>query len=402
MRRERIRGRGGCWLMMALGNRSNTRLRLFPKRRVLRMAPSAWPDFWSLARNERESVDSRAELLRIHAELFAHAPARDRDTIRAFEAIALGFLPRIDHKTLTAIARLVAPCPDTPDTILADLIQRSPETRSIVLQEAPVLPPSVVSLLLGLPGSAALLARRADLESRTVERLLTLHDDAVDEALAANSSIALASPVLAILRRRAQQRPLVARALLARGDLTLADEASLYLFAGEERRAHVRHRVAASALFQRPHLPFRLSDKRVEALLSTALLGDVEAFEAQLTAAFRLPLSTGWRLLGQGRSELLALALRALGVEEEDATRIFLTLHPSLSHSVKIVFSLVRIARTTARPTALALVEAILGESISIERSGRHQPLLDASGTPARIAPQVERRLLDERLRHAG
>jgi hypothetical protein len=366
------------------------------------MAPSAWPDLWSLATNEREPADIRAGLLLIHAELFANAPARDRDTVRAFEAIALGFLPRVDHKTLATIACFVAPCPDTPASVLADLVQRSPETRAIVLAQAPSLPSSVISLLLGTPAASALLARRADLDQRTIERLLTLHDDAVDEALAANGAIALPPASLAVLRQRAQQRPLVGRALLAREDLTLGDEAALYLFGDEERRLRLRHRVAASALFQRPHLPFRLSDNRVQTLLATAALGDVESFEAQLTAAFRLPPSTDWRLLSQGRAELLALALRALGVEEEDATRIFLTLHPSISHAVQVVFALVRIVRTTARPTALALVEAILGVSISLDRSGRHQPLLDPSGSPSRTAAQVERRLLDERLRQTG
>jgi hypothetical protein len=366
------------------------------------MASSAWPDLWSVAHSEREPADARAALLRVHAELFANAPARDTDTIRTFEAIALGFLPRIDHKTLVAIARLVAPCPDTPATVLADLVQRSPEARAIVLADAPTLPPPAISLLLGSPSGSALLARRDDLDPRTIERLLTLHDVTVDEALAANGAVTLEGPVLAILRQRARQQPLLARALLARNDLTLSDEASLYLFAGEERRAALRHRVAASALFQRPHLPFRLSSNRVGALLSMAARGDVEAFEAQLTAAFRLSPSTDWRLLGQGRAELLALALRALGLDEEDATRIFLTLHPTLSHSVKTVFAMVRIVRTTARPTALALVEAILGESVSFDRSGRHQPLLDPSGTPSRLATPVERRLLDEQLRQAG
>jgi hypothetical protein len=364
--------------------------------------PPAWPDPWSLAHTERKPVDIRSELLRLHSELFANAPARDRETIRAFEAIALGFLPRVEHETLVDIAHVVVPCADTPPSILADLIQRSPETRAIVMAEAPSLPPSLISLLLGSPSGCAHLASRADLDARSVERLLALHDDRVDEVLAGNGSVALDPPVLETLRQRAFQRPLLARALLARTDLTTPDEASLYLFADEEHRARIRHRVAASALFQRPHLPFRLSSHRVEALLSIAMLGDVEAFEAQLTGAFRLPPSARWRLLGQGRSELLALALRALGVEEEDATRIFLTLHPTLSHSVKTVFALVRSVRTTARPTALALVEAILGESISVDRVGRHQPLLDPSGTPARHFVPVERRSPEERQRQAG
>jgi hypothetical protein len=365
------------------------------------MATMAWPDPWN-ARSGREPADIRTELLKLHADLFAKAPARDWDTVRAFEAIALGFLPRVDLKSLVEIARLIAPCPDTPASVLADLIQRSAETRAIVLDTAPSLPPGVVSLLLGMPGVSARLAARPDLDGRTVERLLTLHDPSVDEALALNGTVDLPAGALAALRSRAADRPLLARALLSRGGLSLTDEASLYLFATEDQRARIRHRVAASALFQRTHLPFRLSDHRVEALLAASAAGDVEAVEAQITAAFRLPASTEWRFLSQGRAELLALALRALGVEEEDATRIFLTLHPTLSHSVKTVFALVRIVRSTARPTALALVEAILGGGIALDRPGRHTPLFDPSGTPNRVSTPVERRLLDDRQRQVG
>ena len=230
---------------------------------------------------------------------------------------------------------------------------------------------------------------------RAPERLLALHDDRVDEVLAGNGSVALDPPVLETLHQRARVRS--GPRALARTDLTTLDEASLYLFADEEHRARIRHRVAASALFQRPHLPFRLSSHRVEALLGDARRrGGLRG-----TAHWRLQAALGPLAASDRGAELLAPALRALcGGGRRHAHLPHAP--PDPSHSVKTVFALVRSVRTTARPTALALVEAILGESISVDRVGRHQPLLDPSGTPARHFVPVERRSPEERQRQAG
>ena len=126
--------------------------------------PPAWPDPWSLAHTERKPVDIRSELLRLHWNSSPMLPRGPGDDT-GFEAIALGFPPRVEHETLVDIAHVVVPCADTPPSILADLIQRSPETRAIVMAEAPSLPPSLISLLLGSPSGWAHLASRADLDA---------------------------------------------------------------------------------------------------------------------------------------------------------------------------------------------------------------------------------------------
>ena len=353
------------------------------------MASSAWPDLWSVALAEGDPADARAKLLRLHAELFISAPIRDKDAVESFEAIALGFAPHVTQTVLVDVARMVASCPDTPASVLDALAQRFPETRDIVMDLAPRLPPTVVDLLLGTRRDRLALAARPDLDERTLERLLVLHDRDVDEALAANRALLPGDEGFAALIERARSNPALARALLARSDLPVADQAALYLFADMDRRVLIRSQVAASALFQRPHLPFRLAPAKAEELLAAAQRGDVAGFETQLTACFGLPPDVEWRLLERDRHELIALALRALGLEEEDATRIFLTLHPAVSHSVATVFSLVRIARIVARPTALALVEAILAARTAFAPVGRHMPAMDPSGTPS-AAPQAQ------------
>jgi hypothetical protein len=237
--------------------------------------------------------------------------------------------------------------------------------------------------MLGHPRDRVPLAGRFDIDERSLERLLMLHDDAVDAALAENLALLPGDAAFAELIERARLKPETARVFLARADLPAADQAALYLAADAERRSQIRAAVAASALFQRPHLRFRLTQTKTAEFLATAEAGDVRAFENMLGATFGLPHTVQWRILAPGRHELLALALRALGVEEDDALRIFLTLHPAISHSVEIVFGSVRILRTVARPTALALVEAILGARTAFATDARHQPAMDPSGTPS-------------------
>src|SRR4051812_46329190 len=308
-------------------------------------ATSAWPDLWDIALAERAPVDARATLMTMQAELFASAPVRDRDTIEAFEALALGFLPWVDPATRIAVARLVVPCPDTPETVLAYLTRASSETRTIVVALAPDLPGTVIDLLLGSPESRVLLAVRGDLVPATAERLALVHEGAVDHALARNAGVPATDPTLSQLVERARHDPALARALLQRGDLTASDEASLYLVADPEQRARIQERVAASALFQRTQLPLRPGPSEIENLHTLAARGNVPDFEAGLTSRLGLPSGTEWGLIEDRRHDLLALGLVACGVSEEDSTRIFLTLHPALAHSVLKVFGLVRVCR---------------------------------------------------------
>jgi hypothetical protein len=347
-------------------------------------ATSAWPDLWDIALSERAPADARATLLTVQAELFASAPVRDREAIASFEAIALGFLPLIDPQTRRSVARLIAPCPDTPGTVLAYLTRASAETRTIVVALAPILPPGAVEILLGSAEGRVLLAVRTDLDAATAERLVSVREGPVDQALAYNRGLDSTDPVMAELLDRARRDPALGRALLKRSDLAVFDEASLFLVADAQQRARIRHRVAGSAFFQRSQLPPRPSEGEVDTLLRLAAGRDVLAFESALTLRLGLPASVEWSLLADRRRDLLALGLLACGLAEEDATRVFLTLHPALSHSVSKVFGLVHLFREVTRSVAVALVEAVLGASAAAERTGHHVPAMSPTGTSAR------------------
>lgn len=340
--------------------------------------PDRWPDLSSIDDAEANGRDARAALLKVNAEMFVAAPARDREIIETFETLALGFLPAADHATLAEIARILAPCEDTPASVLDHLSRHSPEAREIVLKSAARLPVSCSDTCLGTQDGRLRLAACSAVDPIAVERLLALHEPDVEDHLAANPAFAATEPAFGDLVRRAQDRASLAAILLSRADLPLADEAALYLAATREHRARIRAKVESALPHRRARLSFMLTEHDVAALFAAARHGDVCRFEEMLTGAFGLPAGTEWRILQAGRYELLALALRALGLCDKEATRIFLTLHPVLCRPLSTVKELVRVVRDVPSAVALALVEAILGVQALSGREGR--PRLSAEG----------------------
>jgi Uncharacterised protein conserved in bacteria (DUF2336) len=242
-----------------------------------------------------------------------------------------------------------------------------------VLGHATHLPSPLNAKLLGTPDGRLQLASRPALDAQTVERLLVLRESEVEDALAANPEFAPTELAFEEIVRRAQNRPSLAGLLLERSDLTIADEAALYLAASPERRERIRDRLAASAAFQRATLSFKLTEQDIAELLTASMHGDGRQLETLLTAAFGFPASTDWRVLQIGRHTLLALALKALGLAGKEATRILLNVHPAVSHPLSAIKGLVRVVRDVPSPVALALVEAILGVQALSGRSMRRQ-----------------------------
>src|SRR5687768_13322170 len=98
------------------------------------MSSSQWPDLSrlpALARDQK--LDMRPVLLRAHTDLFVSAASRDRATIEAFEALAMGFLPTVDDATAAAVARKLAPIADTPPAVIDALLRSGGDARDAVL-----------------------------------------------------------------------------------------------------------------------------------------------------------------------------------------------------------------------------------------------------------------------------
>jgi hypothetical protein len=355
--------------------------------RELRMSSSVWPDLSCLASLSRDqNLDMRPVLLRVHTDFFVAAPARDRTTIKAFEALALGFLPRVDDATATVVAKKLAPIADTPQAVVEALIRRGGETARAILDSGKPIrtppehqheaPPAV-------PGSSATPEPPADPLEQLARR-----NDALDLALARDRDVRLGRPVLQELVDRGRDRPDLARALLTRTELSTLDEAILYLHADEPRREQIRSKLEPLTAFTDSGLATRHADQdAVDALLGFASAGDTSAFGEQLATMIGLAVVPAWLFHVETRRELLALALVAAGVADEDRIRILLTLSPEIAHSVRWVFRLTELARTVRPAVAVHLLEAVMGITIDNRRIRRHMPAMHASGSPARAVP---------------
>jgi hypothetical protein len=349
------------------------------------MSSRLWPDLSSLsALAQEQNVDIRPVLLRVHTDLFVAAPSRDRATIEAFEALALCFLPVVDEATAAVVARKVAPISDTPQSIIDACANRGGEARRAVADRISRFTIKTARTL--DRGLALILAARSDIGPELVDRLSALADDDIDATLVGNRSIKLTGAVLRKLVERGRSRRALATALLAREELSAAEEAALYLHADAGRRAVIRQKLQPlTSLMGTP--PARTADADATASL-VALAGarDAEGFRSQL--ALMLGIESGPALLfdAADRHELLALALVAVGIAEEACVRIFLTLEPQIARSVETVFRLTDIVRTVPAGLAAYLVEAILGVPVATRRGGRHVPFSHAGAKPARFA----------------
>ncbi|MGO4525618.1 hypothetical protein AB4097_12230 [Microvirga sp. 2MCAF35] len=328
------------------------------------MSSSAHPDLWSDLSgfgSPDGSPDARAALLKVNAEMFVAAAARDRESIETFETLVLGFLPKTDTATKRDLARILAPCPDTPASILDYLARHSPD--AVNNPHHRPAPPFRRRQLATSEGRIA-IASQPDLDSATVHKLLALRENTVEDALAANPALLPDTEPFADLLRQAGRRPALAAILLDRADLPAAAQASLYLAAPRERREAIRERIAACLAHRRVSLSFTLTEQDLTDLMAAGLKGDEHRLETILTALFGFPPSTEWRLLETGRHRLLALALNVLGVPRREAIRIFLNLHPALSYPLSAIRTLVHEMQDVPGPVALALIECILDVKI--------------------------------------
>lgn len=293
----------------------------------------------------RKKNDAWPLILRVQADLFASVCTHDRTTIGAFETLALALIPRIDNETAAHVMHVLSDLPEAPAAVIAAL-----RMRLAVAEPAPKSTPG---------RDDAMAARGLELQAQ------------ID---------------------RAGRDPDLARELLTAGDLPALEAARLYLFADRAQRESIRNILAGAGMAgRRPMRLQRPSREAVAGLLDAAGHRDAAAFGARLADCMGLASIPEWRFQQIERHDLLALAVSAIGLCEEDAIRIFLTLVPEIAHSVEAVFGLVDIFRRTPRSVSAMILEAALGLQIiprsSAQNSPQHgQDLADRAGQAMRHA----------------
>ncbi|WP_407519623.1 hypothetical protein [Methylobacterium oryzisoli] len=366
---------------------------------MARSADAAPPDLsglLDLARDRR--LDIKPVLLRVQSDLFRAAPARDPATVRAFESLACGLIPTVDADTAATVAEKLAPLADTPQSVLALLAAHGGRARDAVVRLSPTLSTGVLDAAGNGPGLDAVIAQRADLGRALVDDLTRRDDPEIDLALAGNPHVRLDGQALERLVARARGRRDLAARLVAREDAPAVDLAPLYLDASPERRAAIRAGVAARAALRPLARP--ASRGAGAALTTFAQRRETARFGEALCEALGLG-PVEWDVGDPARHDLLALALRAAGLADEEAIYVFLRLDPEIGRSVEAVFALARLFRETEAATARDLVAAILGSAPAerVAAPDQHRPVHGPASPKLRPQAAPLRPALPERTR---
>lgn len=343
---------------------------------------------------QERALDLRPVILRVQTDLFVTAPVRDGPTIEAFGALACGLLPLVDGATAASIARKLAPLSDTPENVLRLLVRHSPEACCAVVALAPSLSAVIIEGAIASASQVAgAFASRADLDERQIALLVDQNEKAVDLALAGNHALSFEGAVLDDLVARGRDDAAIAAVLLRHPALSPADQAPLYLHADDPRRRAIRDGIATLAALR--NAAFAKDAGLSRRLVEAAERQDDGEFGSGLAAALRLARVPEWAFDAPHRHELLALALRAAAVGEEESISILLTLHPVIARSARTVFGLVKLYRTVPRSSALHLVQAVTGCAIQGRTDAQHIPALDPSAAPSQA--HAARRVRPER-----
>jgi hypothetical protein len=295
------------------------------------------PDLAGLAMLARSGDrELRPVLLTLHTRAFVSA-ARDRRSIATYEALALGLIPLV------------------PDDVVADIWA--------MLRQVPEAPARVMALLGERRSARSVLdpisrARAAGLTRLDVADLVILADAGVDLALACNPAAPLDAHARNELVTRATRNGDLARALLARSELSAVEKGDLFAFATEAaERDRIREELEIAGAAARAPLP-SLSTWRRTRLLRAAAKADMPALLTELGRALGLAPTPEWRLDEAIEAELFALALVAAGLPVEDCVRVLLTADPRIASSVPAVFRLRQVCRSTSRAVAWRLLGA--------------------------------------------
>lgn len=345
-------------------------------------ASDALPDLSGLLELSRiEQLDLKPVILRVQTDLYLRAPRRDRAARETFTALACGLIPTVDQETACIVAEKLAADPETPPAVLEALAARGGTVQAAILAGGARVRSSAEATSGSEPQAeeaplpAMLTARLASLPSLRREAIEDLSRDGrpeVDLAMAQNRGITLGGAPLRRLVDRARRRADLSQALLARPDLSASDLAPLYLHAGPARRQEITRMVEATAgLRPCPLVPRGLG----AALTALSAERDVDAFVSTLAESLGLPADFVAAVDGpDARYDLLALAMRAIGLHEDEAVYVFLTLNQGVARSAERVSALVALFRSLSRPAARDILTAVLDTPLAERLPDFHQP----------------------------
>ncbi len=311
-------------------------------------------------RNEKEA-DKRRVLVTVVEQFVAHAGYR-ADDLRQFARLAGDLLALVDDEVAAAVAEPLCRHPETPRSLVLRLLERGGAPARIALRIAAATPQNLLCAFAerGPIEMAVAVAGRPDLSRELVARLLARGDPRLLRALAANPELRLDPPTLKLLTEAARDDFVVARELLGRNPPGGVSEA-LFLFATREERAIILVSACRTAMLAGATEAPQRREELAEEFEALAIGEDQEWLVAALAAALEARKDRVRAILSDEGGEPLALALAALGVPLERATRILLAVRQPYSFDVARIRALRDLIAATPYRAAASIVAAMTG-----------------------------------------
>ncbi len=312
-------------------------------------------------KEQRRIVD--ASLLRAIVDQFVERTMHPTADIRQFEQLALGLIDIVDCETVARLALPLCFHPETPPSIFARLFDKGGSATALAFQFAPYLAPRdmIATAEHGPAALAVAVARRRVLDRETVAALASRSETDVLRALASNPAAHFDAASRRALALAARDDATLARMLLDRDDLDI-DPEPLFLAATRLERMAIVLNACRRALATGGSEAPRCADPAFVSRLETAAQRrDRDAMANLLADALDCRKDRARALLADPQGDALALALGALGVSLESATRIFLCGDAAIAHNVDGVRALIALMRSTPQRAAARIVGAMTG-----------------------------------------
>ncbi len=312
--------------------------------------------------------------VRVASDYFVAAEPNDPVAIEKFSDAMAVQLDAADARARLDMARKLAPCRRTPQSLLAKLESAEPEVRDYVLEHAVAYASRDLGPAAASGGRRAVaVAKRMDLGATLVRALAESDDLDVLIALARNSAAPLDATTLARLMDLSRQRAddandhRMVEALLDRRPAG-AEMAPLFLHAKPEQRVEILLAAQRLQLARPPSAP-PLNSTSLDELELAAVARHPARFVAVLAEALECELGLAQRIVDDPSGEPLAVALAALGAANEVLVRVLISNDLQAGASYQRIQGLARLSTALDRSAAATVVAALRDGFV-----GRRQP----------------------------
>ena len=355
------------------------------------------------------SPKDRRIWVRVASDYFVAAEPNDPAAIEKFSDAMAVQLGAGDAGARLDMARKLAPCRRTPQSLLAKLESAEPEVRDYVLEHAVAYATRDLGLAAASGGRRAVaVAKRKDLDATLVRALAESDDLDVLIALARNSAAQLDATALAQLLSLSRQRAddandhRMVEALLERRPVR-PEMASLFLHAKPEQRVEILLAVQRMQL-ARPLSAPPLNSTSLDELELAAVARQPARFVAVLAEALECGPGLAQRIVDDPSGEPLAVALAALGAANEVLVRVLISNDLRAGASYRRIRALARLSTAldwnAAATVVAALRDGFVGRRQPASPSGSRTLGARLRASPARQAAsplgEPERRVLAE------